>query len=160
MDTDRAVSAEQEVRYAAEDVGGGLARVAVLVDGVARKEQPAAPADSGCREPYVSLVPCPLANDGSIAFDTATLPDGPHSVAVALIDAAGNRTVSAAATVVFKNRRVANGANASRSAELRSWFREAGSRARRERCRSGIAPGFSGRSQPETARRSGERQST
>jgi hypothetical protein len=122
VETDRPVTAEQDARYAAEDIGGGLARVAVLVDGVVRKEQPAAPADASCREPYVQLVPCPLASDGSISFDTATLPDGPHSVAVALIDAAGNRTVSDAETVIFKNRHIANGVNASRSAKLRTWF--------------------------------------
>jgi hypothetical protein len=119
---DHVIGGEQDVRYAAEDIGGGMARVAVVVDGVVRKEEPVVSAGGSCREPYVALVPCPLASDGSVSFDTATLPDGPHGVAVALIDAAGNRTLSPAETVVFKNRRVPNGANATRSAELRAWF--------------------------------------
>jgi hypothetical protein len=83
------------------DVGGGLARAVVEVDGadalgVALSDpqgtchhigtDPAAPE-------YPAAQPCPLRIDnGSLDVDTSKLPQGQHVVRVLLEDAAGNRT--------------------------------------------------------------------
>ena len=67
----------------------------MAVDGVLRLARPAIdPAASRCRRPFVALVPCPLSADATIAFDTATLPNGPHAVQASVTDAAGNETRS------------------------------------------------------------------
>jgi hypothetical protein len=48
-------------------------------------------------------VPCPLTASGTLQLDTATLPDGVHSVRVLVQDAAGNTTASGPATLTTHN---------------------------------------------------------
>jgi hypothetical protein len=122
LETDTPIQGVRSVQYAAYDDGGGLARVALVVDGATRKEQPADPTDPGCREPYVETVPCSLAAAGTMRFDTAGLSDGPHQVALAIVDAGGNRALSAPAEVVTNNRGGVNGTGASRRARITSRF--------------------------------------
>jgi hypothetical protein len=83
------------------DVGGGLARAVVEVDGadalgVALSDPPGTchhiGTDPAARE-YAAAQPCPLRIDnGSLDIDTSKLPQGQHVVRVLLEDAAGNRT--------------------------------------------------------------------
>jgi hypothetical protein len=122
LETGAPIDGVRSVEYAAYDDGGGLARAALVVDGVMRKEQPADPADASCREPYVETVPCSLVAEGTIRFDTAVLSDGPHQVALAVIDAGGNRALSSPVEVVTNNRGGVNGTGASRRARIMSWF--------------------------------------
>jgi hypothetical protein len=65
------------------DSGGGVRTASLLIDGRTVETQ------QFCREPYTKPVPCPLG--GTAVF--ASPADARH-VAVALVDAAGNRTVS------------------------------------------------------------------
>jgi hypothetical protein len=83
------------------DVGGGLARAVVEVDGadalgvalsVSRGTCQDIGADPAVAE-YAAAQPCPLRIDnGSLDIDTSKLPQGQHVVRVLLEDAAGNRT--------------------------------------------------------------------
>jgi hypothetical protein len=113
------LNGERSVRVRGQDVGGGVARIAVVVDGSDRYEQPVNAADEACRVPYTTPVPCPLAVDSTLAFDTATLPNGAHKIQVALIDAAGNRSLTDPVAVETRNGGRPNGVGASRSASLK-----------------------------------------
>jgi hypothetical protein len=85
----------------AADVGGGLYRAMVEVDGVDAQAVPLGDAARPCQElgrdpnlnEFAAAQPCPLRIDnGSLAIDAAKLPQGRHTVRVLLEDAAGNRT--------------------------------------------------------------------
>ena len=65
-----------------------------------------------------------------MALDTTQISNGTHVIQVALIDAAGNRTLSDAGTQVeVRNRGVPNGAGASQFARLDAWLSEQRDRA-------------------------------
>jgi hypothetical protein len=82
--------------FAATDRGGGVYRAYAIVDG--RPQPPVAIGDAHCRDvvpggdPYqfAYRLPCPLAAGATVAVDTTTLADGPHTIAVVVEDAAGN----------------------------------------------------------------------
>jgi hypothetical protein len=91
------------VRFAlnAADVGGGLYRAVVEVDGADALAVPMSDPGGYCRDigpspalyEFAAAQPCPLRVDGGeLAIDSARLPQGRHSVRVLLEDAAGNRT--------------------------------------------------------------------
>jgi hypothetical protein len=80
----------REVSVLAEDRGAGLASSVLVIDGDDR----AAIADSNCHEPYVRLAPCQPGSFETFKFQTEDLPDGPHDVQVAVVDATGQRTTS------------------------------------------------------------------
>lgn len=122
--------------FAAEDRGGGLASVGIMVDGRLTGEQPVDPRSKDCRRPYTTPVPCPLSAQGTIRFDTTQIANGVHEIALVLTDAAGNRTLSPPATVSVHNPGAANGARASRFARLQAWIE---SRSRR-RGSSAVVP--------------------
>ena len=103
----------------------------MAIDGVLRFVRPAIdPAASGCRRPFVALVPCPLSASTTIAFDTATLPNGPHAVQASVIDAAGNETRSDPVVVTTRNGSRPNGRGASRFVKLAAWLRSRKSKRR------------------------------
>jgi len=86
----------------ATDSGGGVYRVALAVDGaeVARRVVDAAGGSCADVEPanddpyeFGTSQPCPLAVDGSVQLDTATLRDGQHNVHATVEDAGGNTAV-------------------------------------------------------------------
>ena len=88
------------VRFDAADVGGGVYRALVKVDGkvaqtIALGPPPCsdvAPADA---DPYQFTVPVPcppIVRDVTAAVDVRSLPAGPHGVEIAVEDAAGNET--------------------------------------------------------------------
>jgi hypothetical protein len=84
--------------FAATDRGGGLYRAFAIVDG--RRLAPVAIGDGRCREllagggeyQFAFRRPCPLTAGAVVAVDTTTIPDGRHTIAVAVEDAAGNVT--------------------------------------------------------------------
>ena len=67
--------------------------------------------------------PCPLGDGDTLAFDTATLPNGPHAVQASVTDAAGNETRSDPVTVTTLNGSQPNGRGASRFVKLSAWLR-------------------------------------
>jgi hypothetical protein len=83
------------------DVGGGLARAVVEVDGADALGVALSDPEGTCRHvgtdpaaaEYAAAQPCPLRIDnGALDIDTTKLPQGQHVVRVLLEDAAGNRT--------------------------------------------------------------------
>ena len=81
-----AVSGRVSVSAQASDAGGGVAAVALRVDGVER-----ARIDAGgdCAPPYVIPAPCPATLPATLELDTRTLADGSHAAELVVIDAAG-----------------------------------------------------------------------
>jgi hypothetical protein len=130
LDMANPVDGRRAASYVAEDRGGGIATVAVVVDGVIATEQEADPSAADCKQPYRTPVPCPLFAKGTIDFDTTSIANGAHQVALAVSDAAGNRTTSAPVTITVRNPGAANGARASRFAHLEAWFETKGSKHR------------------------------
>jgi hypothetical protein len=128
LDTTAPMSGEKTVRFAARDYGGGLMRMGLVVDGQTYADQLVDPTNARCQVPFSSRVPCPLETVRTIAFDTATVPNGAHSVRVAIQDAAGNRTLSEPMLVMTRNGGPPNGRGASRFARLNAWFVTAGER--------------------------------
>jgi hypothetical protein len=85
----------------AADVGGGVYRAVVEVDGSEALSVPVGEVGPYCRDigpspavnEFAAAQPCPLRIDGgTLDIDSAKLPQGRHSVRVLLEDAAGNRT--------------------------------------------------------------------
>ena len=85
----------------AADVGGGLFRAVVEIDGTDALSVPIGGAAENCRDigpdpglnEFAAPQPCPLRiDDGSLDVDTTKLPQGQHVVRILLEDAAGNRT--------------------------------------------------------------------
>ena len=118
-------SGELTVGFDAADLGGGLYRMIVKVDG---KVAQAVSAGGKCADalatdadPYQFdvPVPCPLVATGAKAqVDVRTLAPGAHGVELAIEDAAGNQTAIYGPTEFPR----ANGANASTKATLKMWF--------------------------------------
>ncbi|MFL5816753.1 MAG: hypothetical protein ACJ76L_04040 [Conexibacter sp.] len=108
METGGALAGTDAVRGVASmsvhatDAGGGVYRVALVVDGDEVTRHVVADPDRSCAdvEPangdpheFGTSQPCPLVADGSVQLDTATLRDGQHTVHVTIEDAAGNQAV-------------------------------------------------------------------
>lgn len=72
-----------------DDVGSGVWKTELR-----RGSTVVAEALNGCTpQPTSSVVPCPLAQQASIEFDSTKLVDGAHELSVVTIDASGNETV-------------------------------------------------------------------
>jgi hypothetical protein len=94
---DPVLSGVERLSFTATDRGGGVYRTIVSVDGRPITVAPVAADDARCRAAggphrFSYRVPCPLAAGMTVELDTRRLSDGPHTVAVAVEDAAGNRT--------------------------------------------------------------------
>jgi hypothetical protein len=85
----------------AADVGGGVYRAVVEVDGTDALSVPVGASSPYCQDigpsssmnEFAAAQPCPLRIDGgALDVDSSKLPQGRHSVRVLLEDAAGNRT--------------------------------------------------------------------
>jgi hypothetical protein len=68
-------------------------------------------------------VPCPLSGEAILALDTATIPNGTHTIQASATDAAGNETRSDTVTVTTRNGSRPNGKGASRFVKLAAWLR-------------------------------------
>lgn len=88
--------------YNASDAGSGIASATLIVDGT---ELPSVPDLNGgrCQRPYKFLLPCRLNVSASLPLDTTSLSEGQHEVRIAVVDAAGQRTVSAPVTFTVRN---------------------------------------------------------
>jgi hypothetical protein len=76
------------VAFTASDVGSGLQRAVIEVDG-----RVAAVQTFGCGPPYTATLPCPLMQSGTVALDTSSLFDGAHSVRVLVQDATQSNAI-------------------------------------------------------------------
>lgn len=122
------LTGEKSVSVSVADGGAGLAHAGLRIDGRDFAMQAVDPDHPTCRAPYSVAVPCPLRHRVILLLDTATLPNGPHSVRVLLRDAAGNETVSDPYAVVTRNGSQPNGDNAAPLARLRVWLPANGKR--------------------------------
>lgn len=143
-------SGKLRVSYDAADVGGGLYRTVVKVDGkvagaVPIAGAPCADVTPGDSEPFQFIVPvpCPGTVKGAEAtVDAASLPAGPHGVEIAVQDAAGNeRSVFGPLEFPRLNAVTTTGSAVSAAgavnARLRMWFVKARNRGRRFTSRYG-----------------------
>jgi len=127
--------------FDAADVGGGVYRTLIKVDGKIARAIPMGPApcadvNPADADPYQFNVPapCPGAVKGAAAaVDVRALPPGPHVVEIAVEDAAGNET-SVVGPTEFPKPNVASGTAADRAAaltgRLRMWFVKSRTRGR------------------------------
>ena len=121
------------VSFDAADVGGGLYRALVKVDGRVAQTIPlgpppctdVAPADL---DPYQFNVPVPCPGNVrgvTAAVDVRSLPPGPHGVEIAVEDAAGNQT-TVLGPIEFPKPNLVSGSaadvQAALSGRLRMWF--------------------------------------
>ena len=91
-----ALKGSAALSFAATDRGGGVYRAYAVVDG--RPGTAVAIGDARCRDllaggdphQFAYRRPCPLSAGATVAVDTTTLADGPHTIAVVVEDAAGN----------------------------------------------------------------------
>src|SRR4051794_2707873 len=74
------------VSWTGADRGGGLRTIRLEADGRVVKQMNVAPTGSGCETATVESVPCPLSANGTLDFDTASLPDGVHAMRLVLSD--------------------------------------------------------------------------
>ena len=116
------VRGSQGTSWTATDRGGGLSEVALFVDGRSATSRRVDPEDADCARITTSTIPCPLAANGTLSFDTARLPDGEHTVQLVVSDIAGNKTSSRAVRIHTANHPTPNGANPSRDARLAAHF--------------------------------------
>ncbi len=112
------VAGDASVTFSATDRGGGLARAALLVDGVETMTKDLFGAGGYCQEPYTRIVPCPLSATPTVSFDTAAIANGVHQLQLAVVDAGGNRALSKPWTAEVRNGSQANGSNATPLAKL------------------------------------------
>lgn len=76
----------------ASDVGSGVAKVSVSIDGGPPQVQAPAGSDGACKVPYTRAQPCPTEVTRAFAIDTGTLTPGSHTITGVVHDAAGNAT--------------------------------------------------------------------
>ncbi len=85
-----ALAGVQSISYSGADKGGGVRSGALEIDGNVIDRQ------EFCAPPFTQLVPCKLADGGTLSVNTATLADGAHTARVLVADAGGNVTASEA----------------------------------------------------------------
>ena len=77
-----------------------------------------------CRRPFAVTRSLPAVRaNATVAFDTATLRNGPHAIQASVTDAAGNETRSDPVVVTTRNGSRPNGRGASRFVQLAAWLR-------------------------------------
>jgi hypothetical protein len=92
----------QPVTIAATDSGSGVYQAEIEVDG--RVVQSQALDNTGtCQQPFVATVPCPLSANGTAQFNTASIPDGTHTLRLLVTDAAGNTAAWGPVTITTVN---------------------------------------------------------
>lgn len=141
-------SGKLAVGFDAADVGGGVYRTIVKVDGkpaqtLALAPAPCADLAPADLDPYQFNVPAPcpgVVTGARAAVDVSSLPAGPHGVEIAVEDAAGNET-AVHGPVEFPRANVVAGSSVDTAAaltgRLRMWFVKARNRGRRLTSRFG-----------------------
>ena len=88
----------------ASDRGGGLLRAEIEVDGTTVSTRPFDNGDGRCTPPFSTPAPCPNEAAGVMTLDTTMLNDGPHLIALHLVDATGvNRSTFGPWSVTTRN---------------------------------------------------------
>jgi hypothetical protein len=133
----------QSVSVGASDVGSGVYKGSLSVDGAVVTESVLDDVGGACADlggspdglpSYLGAHPCPASVNGLLTVDTDRLSPGGHELTVRVGDAAGNQTVARTATIRVVGPRptgTPNGSGASRFAKLTAQF--AGRRAARVR---------------------------
>lgn len=139
------------VNAAASDVGAGVQRVSVEIDGNVVAESP-----NQCVAPYDRMMPCPPQLVAELPVDTTRVPDGTRALQVVATDASGERAVLRSGPVVIGNgpnvgpgsdenvRGAVNGTYAADDANLAAWWPATGRRpsatgATKKRCAKSAA---------------------
>jgi hypothetical protein len=129
FDASGPIAGTQTTNFTAHDDGGGVYTAAFVVDGVEQARQAVDDNGGACREPFVKQVPCKADASGSLAWDTTTVADGAHTVALNVYDTTGvNGVAYGPVDVTVKNTpdpptagstaHIANGTNASSRAKF------------------------------------------
>ncbi|HLH66989.1 MAG TPA: hypothetical protein VKV27_14930, partial [Solirubrobacteraceae bacterium] len=102
LNSSQPISGVQTFTVNASDVGPGVARVLLYVDGQLAQSYPVADAEGTCHTPYTVAVPCPLSVQETFSYDTSGLAPGAHRFQVVVQDATlseANQSSSATFTV-------------------------------------------------------------
>lgn len=83
------LSGTEAISFGAVDQGSGLFRAVLEVDGQTAVSQPVDDRGGVCSQPFAQPVPCKLVGGSTVAWNTATVPDGPHRVRLLVYDATG-----------------------------------------------------------------------
>jgi hypothetical protein len=94
------ISGRRAVGADVSDLGGGVFRTQLLVDGAVVDQ---ADGRGRCAVPFTAAAPCPDAQRAQFELDTTRLSDGPHAVVVRAYDAALNAADSAPLEVRVDN---------------------------------------------------------
>ena len=104
LDSSHPIAGRRSVSFAASDTGGGVYQATIEVDGRAAVTQGVDSNGGRCRRPFTTPTPCRGSAAGTISLDTATLPDGAHSVRLLVSDATGsNRVVFGPVPITTRN---------------------------------------------------------
>jgi len=104
LDTTAPLRGERNLTLQLRDVGGGLLKTRIDVDGQRLMEQPIADLRGTCKPPFVAPVPCNTAATVDLPIDTTRLSDGAHELSVRVFDATGvNSAVYGPIRVVIDN---------------------------------------------------------
>jgi hypothetical protein len=88
LDGNGPVAGTQSISYNTSDPLAGIYSVQLLVDGNVVATNSYA---SGCS--FTNFLPCPASESGSLAWDTASIPNGAHEIELLIKNAAGDTTV-------------------------------------------------------------------
>ncbi|MGH2399731.1 MAG: hypothetical protein ACRDF6_07780, partial [bacterium] len=99
------VAGLRTVRAVARDLGSGVRRLKLDIDGRIVAEVDSSTGNSTCAEPFPTPVPCPSQFEASLTIDTASLFDGPHEARLIAEDAAGRSAITKALTFYTSNGR-------------------------------------------------------
>lgn len=152
-DTSKPLGGVQSTSFGAHDDDSGVYLATIEVDGRPAVSQVLDENDGRCRKPFTYLVPCKKTAAGTVSLDTATLPDGPHSVRLLVSDATEtNQIAYGPVQISTRNlvRGALNGTNASDKAKLTARF--AGRRGRSRTTRLGRKVRIVGRLTDENGR--------
>jgi hypothetical protein len=127
LDGSRPHSGVISASFSAKDTGSGVFEALVEVDGAIQSRQVADANGGRCAEPFVALKPCRETAAGTIALDTARIPNGRHDVRLLVTDATGaNRTAVGPVAITVDNsggRGTPNGSGPADAAKLTAGFR-------------------------------------
>lgn len=113
------VDGAQTVAFSAEDLGGGVYKAALVVDGLERTRQVVDDNGGACREPFVKAVPCKPSAAGRLVFDTSQVTDGRHTFSLVVYDATGtNSATFGPVSVTVANRGGGSSASGTPAARL------------------------------------------
>jgi hypothetical protein len=109
------ISGTRSVTFGVSDKGGGVADVALLVDGQEVQRSVADSNDGACVRPYVHAVPCRLDVTTTLQLDTTSLAEGDHTVSIVAFDATGSNSAEAGPYVVSVQNSAATAASDTKS---------------------------------------------